>query len=342
MPSTIRDVAKRAGVGLGTVSRVLNGSPQVREDTRQLVLKAIEELDFHPSGIARRLSLGKTLTIAVVAPFFTRSAIVERLRGVEATISGSEYDMVVYNIESPERMQNAFRDLARHMRVDGVLVISLMLAGEDLARFREAGIPVVLIDVPEQGTNGASSIGTGDVQGSQLAVEHLIHLGHEQIAFLGTGHMDHLSSITSRQRFEGYRQAMEQAGLKINQEYVREIEYGRHAARRETGGLLRLPSPPTAIFAVSDTQAIGVLEAAREAELLVPDDLSVVGYNDEAYAEYMNLTTVRAQAFESGQRGVETLFEQLAHPGQPPVHETLKPELVVRSTTGPKKSISAN
>ena len=151
MPSTIRDVAKRAGVGLGTVSRVLNGSPQVSEDTRQLVLKAIEELDFHPSGIARRLSLGKTFTIAVVAPFFTRPAIVERLRGVEATISGSGYDMVVYNIESPERMQNAFRDLARHMRVDGVLVISLMLAGEDLARFREAGIPVVLIDVPVHG-----------------------------------------------------------------------------------------------------------------------------------------------------------------------------------------------
>ena len=130
--------------------------------------------------------------------------------------------------------------------------------------------------------------------------------------------------------------------MTIKQEHVRDTEYGRHAARRETAELLRLPSPPTAIFAVSDTQALGVLEAAREAELHVPDQLSVVGYNDEAYAEYMSLTTVRAQAFESGQRGVETLFEQLANPGQAEVHETLEPELVVRSTTGPKKSISAN
>ncbi len=342
MPSTIRDVAKRAGVGLGTVSRVLNGSPQVSEDTRQLVLQAIEELDFHPSGIARRLSLGKTLTIAVVAPFFTRPAIVERLRGVEAAVSGSEYDMVVYNVETPERMQFALRDLARHKRVDGVLVISLLLAEEDLARFHEAGTPVVLIDVPVKGTNGASSIGTGDVHGSRLAVDHLIQLGHEQIGFLGTGHKDHQISVTSRQRYEGYRQAMEQAGLTIAQEHVCETEYGRHAARRETAELLKHATPPTAIFAVSDTQAIGVLEAAREAGLLVPDQLSIVGYNDEAYAEYMNLTTVRAQAFESGQRGVEILLEQLAHPAQAAVHEALEPELVVRSTTGPRNSIPAN
>jgi len=180
------------------------------------------------------------------------------------------------------------------------------------------------------------------VQGSQLAVDHLIRLGHERIGFLGTGHKDHLSSITNRQRFEGYQQALEQAGLEFNLEYVRETEYGRHAARRETAGLLNLPSPPTAIFAVSDTQAIGALEAARKAELLVPDHLSVVGYNDEAYAEYMNLTTVRAQAFESGQRGVHALLEQLAHPDQPAVHETLEPELIVRGTTGPKNSLSAN
>src|SRR5512135_2356525 len=125
MPATIRDVAKQAGVGLGTVSRVINGSPQVSEATRERVLSAIAALNFVPNPTARRLSLGKTLTIAAIVPWFTRPAEVERLRGVEHTLAESEYDLVLYNVETPEKRDTYFRDVPRSERADGVLIVSL-------------------------------------------------------------------------------------------------------------------------------------------------------------------------------------------------------------------------
>ncbi len=122
---TIRDVAKRAGVGVGTVSRVLNDNPSVSDATRRKVLAAIEELDYTPNPIARRLSLGKTLSIAVVVPFFTRPAFVERLRGVEYALADSEYDLILFNVESTARRDAYFRNVPRRERVDGLLIISL-------------------------------------------------------------------------------------------------------------------------------------------------------------------------------------------------------------------------
>ncbi len=124
-PITIRDVARKAGVGVGTVSRVLNESPSVSEDTRNKVLAAIEALDFAPSPIAQRLSRGKSMTIAVIAPFFTRRSYVERLQGVEHVLSTSGYDLVLYNVESVERRSDCLRSVPRRERVDGMLILSL-------------------------------------------------------------------------------------------------------------------------------------------------------------------------------------------------------------------------
>jgi LacI family transcriptional regulator len=333
MPATIRDVARKAGVGLGTVSRVINGSPQVSEKTRGRVLNAIEELDFQPSRIARRLSLGKTLTIAVVAPFFTRPSITERMRGVEATLSGSEYDMIIYNIETPERKEAAFRELAQRMRVDGLLVLSLDPTEQDLQRFLESGTPLVMIDAHYTSIDGVSCIDTDDVRGGCKAVEHLLQFGHKRIGYIGAGSKAHFQSMAGNLRFTGYRQALEQAGIEFDPDLYGEIEPGKQEARHETTKLLESPNPPTAIFASNDTHAIGVLEAAREAKMSVPYDLSVVGYNDEEYAEYLDLTTVRPKYFESGQRGVEILLHRLADRDRDPVYETLEPELIVRGST---------
>jgi len=333
MPATIRDVARKAGVGLGTVSRVINGSPQVSDTTRKRVLEAIEVLDFHPSRIARRLSLGKTLTIAVVAPFFTRPAITERMRGVEATLSGSEYDMVIYNIETLERKEAAFRELAQRMRVDGVLVISLDPTEAESDRFQESKTPMVMIDAHYTRIDGVSCIDTDDASGSSVAVKHLLQLGHTRIGYIGAGPQTLFQSMAGTLRFAGYREALDEAGIEFDPEIVRECEYGKQEARLETRQLLSLTEPPTAIFASNDSHAIGVLEAAREAGMSVPYDLSVVGYNDEEFAEYLELTTVRPKYFESGQRGVEILLNRLADPDRDPVYETLGPELVVRGST---------
>jgi LacI family transcriptional regulator len=181
MSPTIYDVARHAGVGVGTVSRVLNDSPRVSEATRQKVLAAIEELDYHPSPIAQRLSLRKTFAIGVIAPFVTRPAFVGRLRGVEAALTESEYDLVLYNVETTDKRDACFRELPTSQRFDGLLIIALPPTDEDVAHFHQAGIPVVLIDAHHP---ALSCVVIDDVKGGYMATQHLIELGHTRIAYI--------------------------------------------------------------------------------------------------------------------------------------------------------------
>ncbi|MGD8632628.1 MAG: LacI family DNA-binding transcriptional regulator, partial [Anaerolineales bacterium] len=205
MPATIRDVAKKAGVGLGTVSRVINKSPRVSHATRERVQQAIEALDYRPNPIARRLSWGKTLTIAAIAPFFTRPATVERLRGVELSIAGSEYDLIVFNVETPERRDSTFAEVARRERVDGALIISLPPTREDLQRFEQARLPIVLLDVNNPELNNFNRVIVDDVEGGHKATAHLLELGHARIGYISDAFDDPFFFSASRKRFEGYR-----------------------------------------------------------------------------------------------------------------------------------------
>ena len=333
MSVTIRDVAKKAGVGLGTVSRVLNKSPQVSDGTRQRVLDVIDELDYSPSPIARRLSLGKTHTIAAIIPFFTRPAAVERLRGVANTLAGTEYDLIVFNVETLDSRDVAFNELVRRERVDGVLLISLPLAEADLERFKKSGIPLVIIDVNELSLNGFNQILVDDIAGGRKAVEYLFELGHQRIGYISDPLEDPFHFTASRARFEGYCKAHNDAEIPVMPELHQHGEHGRYEARRLAAEMLSLPERPTAIFAASDTQAIGVMEAARERGFRVPRDLSVIGYDDIELAEHLGLTTIQQLLFESGQKGVELLLAVIADAGRKPTSEILPTELVIRNTS---------
>jgi len=335
MAVTIYDVAKRAGVGIGTVSRVLNNSPQVREKTRQRVLAAIEELNYHPSPIAQRFSLRKTLTIGVIAPFFTRPSFVERLRGVEAAIAESEYDLIVYNVETTAKRDACFREVPASHRVDGLIVISLSPSDEDVARWAEAGVPTVLVDAHHP---ALSRVVVDDVAGGYMATQHLIELGHRRIAYISDPLINPFNFTSSRDRYQGYRRALADYGLPFRPEYHQADEHGRAQARALTRRLLDLDDPPTAIFAASDTQAMGVLEALRERDLTAPDDVAVIGYDDIEVAEYLGLTTIRQPLFETGAKGVELLLEAIDDPERPPVRVELPLTLVVRQTTGGRRS----
>ncbi len=330
MAVTIYDVAKRAGVGIGTVSRVLNGSPQVREETRQRVLAAIEELNYRPSPIAQRLSLRKTLTIAVIAPFFTRPAFVERLRGVEATIAESEYDLIVYNVETTAKRDACFHEVPLSHKVDGVLIISLSPSDEDVARWEAADVPIVLIDAHHP---ALSRVVVNDMAGGYMATQHLIELGHRKIAYISDPLVNPFNFTSSRDRYQGYRQALADHDLPFRPEYHQAGEHGRAQARALAHRLLDLDDPPTAIFAASDTQAMGVLEALRERGLRAPDDVAVIGYDDIEVAEYLGLSTIRQPFFESGVIGVELLLKRIDDPAQPPQRVELPVELVARQTT---------
>lgn len=334
MTATIYDVAKQAGVGIGTVSRVLNESPQVRAETRQRVLVAIDALGYRPSPIAQRLSLRKTLSIGVVAVFFTRPSVVERLRGIEAIIAESEYDLIVYNIETPARRDSCFRSIAAGHRVDGVIVISLSPNDEDVVRWAKAGVPIVLVDNHHPTLN---CVMIDDVAGGYEATKHLVELGHRRIAFVGDPLHTEFDFSSSRDRLAGLRQALADHGIPFPEEYHQAGEHGREPARHLTHRLLSLPNPPSAIFAASDTQALGAMQAAREAGIRVPEDLSVIGYDDVEVAEYLNLTTMHQPLLDSGRLGIELLLRLIEDPEAELICEQLPVYLVQRTTTAPPK-----
>ncbi len=335
MPATIRDVAKKAGVGLGTVSRVLNESPRVSEGTRQRVLDVIDELDYSPSLVARRLSLGKTLTIAAAIPFFTRPSAVGRLQGISNTLADSEYDLIVIDLEAPERHEAYFSKLTRGVHVDGLLLISLAPEREVLEKIVQRGTPLVLIDVNDPSLEGFSRVIVDDVEGGRVATEHLLELGHQRIGYISDSFADRNYFTSSRHRYEGYRLALEDAGLPVREEYCRFGLHGRDEARLLASELLQMEERPTAIFATSDTQAFGVLEAAQSIGLRVPEDLSVIGYDDIEIAQHLGLTTIRQLLFESGIHGVQLLLESIENHQAMPRTIVLSTELVVRKTTAP-------
>jgi LacI family transcriptional regulator len=334
--ATIADVAALAGVGASTVSRVLNDSPRVSEATRARVLEAIEVLDYRPNPLARALSRGRCQTLGVVVPFFTHASAVERLRGVAAALDGSRYDLVLFNVESTVHRDEHFATLTRRDRADGLIVMSLPVPPTSLDRLATSGVPVVLLDAEAP---GLPAVVTDDAAGGRMAAQHLIDLGHERIAFIGDDPANPLGFVAGTSREEGYRRTMADAGLEIPPGYVCHGPHVRDVARHLVGELIGRPDPPTAIFASSDTQALGALEAVRAAGLRVPADVSVVGFDDVEVSGYVGLTTVRQPLFESGSLAA-TLLLGLLDDGEVPsplVHR-LDLDLVVRSTTAPPKT----
>jgi LacI family transcriptional regulator len=334
---TIRDVARQAGVSVATASRALNGKDIVNPQTRDRILTVMEELGFRPSPAARRLSLGRTLTVGVVVSFLTRPQAAERLRGVDAVLTDSEFDLVIYNVESVQKRDHYLGTLAQSQRTDGLLVMSLPPSAEAAAAISRSPVPVVFIDVHTPSVATMPRVVGDDVAGGALAARHLLDLGHTAIAFIGDAVEDPFGFTSSRDREQGLTSELATAGVSIPTAWIGHGAHGRYEARELAHRMLSGERRPTAIFTASDTQALGVIAAAREIGLHVPDDLSVIGYDDIEAADYVGLTTVRQQLFESGRRGAEVLLSEIrARSEQPPVAR-LAPELVVRATTAPPK-----
>ena len=327
--ATIAEVASQAGVGTSTVSRVLNGG-QVSEKAQARVMAAIQDLDYRPSASARSLVRGSTATLALVIPFFTHPSAVERMRGVLAAVDAAGFELVVCNVATPAHRDEYLGRRAPLDRSDGLLITSLAPTDAEVDAFLRARAAVVLLDAHHP---RLPSVSIDDVEGGALATRHLIELGHERIAFVGDRPEPDFGFVASERRRDGYRRALDEAGLPLDPELEREGPHGRLVAHRLTRELLSLDEPPTAIFAASDTQALGVLEAARYEGFDVPRELSVVGFDDIEVAPYVGLTTVHQPLEESGARGIQRLVSALCGDPGEPLGERLQLELVVRSTT---------
>jgi len=330
--TTIARVAQEAGVGVATVSRVINGSTAVSEATRRRVLEVVAELGYEPNATARALSTGRTRAVGVIAPFFTRPSVIERLRGIAPVLAGSGYQLILFDVENSEQRDAAFRSPIG--RVDGLMSISLAPTRSDMARLRSAKVPLVLID---NAHDRLPSVIVDDIEGGRLATQHLLELGHTRVAFAGDTLDEVHGASASHRRCVGYQRAMADAGLPARPEAVKVRPHGEDA-QEILRDLLALPTPPTALFAASDLQALAMVDAARALGLRVPGDLSVVGFDDVELSRYAGLTTVAQPLEVSGTRGAELLLSALEGTDRPEPVQHLPLELVVRGTTAPPGS----
>jgi LacI family transcriptional regulator len=328
--ATIADVARRAGVTKPTVSRVLNNSAPVAHDTRSRVLAAIEELGYQPSVVARGLARGRLHTIAVVVPFVTHPSAVARVQGMVNGFRESDMPVSLYDVERREDLDQHLLALTSHVRPEGAVIVSFRLSPVDLDRLNAANIPTVFLDVDVEGW---PSVVTDDRAGGAMATRHLVELGHSRIGFVGDPEDGEFGFSSSRERRTGYRQALAEQRIEPVPGHERMGPHGREVASELADELLALPQRPTAIFAASDTQAIGVLEAAQRRGLRVPQELSVIGFDDIEAAAHLGLTTVRQPLAASGLEAARQVLDRVQSPHLAAIRHVLPLELVTRRTT---------
>lgn len=326
---TIFDVATESGVSISTISRVINNPEKVNLNTRQRVYEAIDKLGFVPQAEARARALRLKGRIGVITPFFTAPSFVQRLRGIARTLSKENFDLVIYTVDSNNRLQSYLSTLPLTGNLDGLIIMSLPVAEADVRRLVDHQLSTVLIEFPHPLLN---SVEINDVEGGRIATEYLLKKGHHRIAFLGDTDLPEYSLHPVNLRLKGYRQALEAAGIDIPHEFVRLEPYDQERARMVAKELIDMPNPPTALFAATDFQALGVLKAARQLGLKIPEQLAVIGFDDLDMAEYEDLTTIRQHLDESGKIAIEILLSHIADPSRPVQHITLPVTVIERLT----------
>jgi DNA-binding LacI/PurR family transcriptional regulator len=326
---TVYDVAEKAGVSIATVSRVLNTPEKVSEATRARVLAVVDDLHFVPKAEAAARARRGSGRIGVLAPFFTFPSFVERLAGVAGALANRPYELAIYNVDSSSRRDSYLASLAVMRRVDGLIVMALPFDQATTDRLIAHGMDAVAVEFSQE---PFSSIRIDDRAGGRMAAEYLFEQGHRRIGFVGDAGLPDYAIHTSDWRLEGFRQALAEAGAPVPDQLVAVAPHSLDNARLCAHALLLLPKPPTAIFAASDYQALGVLKAARERGLSVPRELAVIGFDDLEMAGYIGLTTIRQPLGESGRVAVDLLLARLADPSRPAQRIRLPLALMSRET----------
>lgn len=328
---TIQDVARAAGVGVTTVSRVLNDKDDVSPETYRKVREVIAELGYTSSLAARSLRSHRTGVIGLIMPELEDSFCIQVIKGINQAIIAFDYDLLAYTSGSSKRPSKAEREQHYVSLLNGSITDGVILVTPAATRFATTA-PVVAVD-PNHDCGGCISVIATNHAGAVSAMEYLISLGHARIGFI-TGRADLLSS---EQRLAGYRAALEQAGLPLDPNLVATGDFTRAAGYECTKRLLSLAQPPTAIFAANDQSAFGAIDAARELGRRVPDDLSVIGFDNIPEATYCNppLTTIDQFIDRMGYAATELLVRLIR--GQPSAESVceMPTELVIRGSCRP-------
>jgi len=330
---TLEEIARLAGVSRSTVSRVVNNDPKVNAVTRQRILDVIKSINFQPNAAARSLAGGKTRILGLVIPrgvaaIFTDPYFPLLVQGVSSACNAHDYSVMLW-LDEPDYERRTVRKILNNELLDGVILASTFLEDPLLDALAEKKLPFVLIGRHPSYLN-ASYIDVDNVNGAFQIVSHLIRLGYRRIAAI-TGQA---SMVVTMDRLEGYKSALKGAGLAVDHDLIVESDFS------EDGGYLSMqrliPRHPDAVFAASDALAAGALRALRDARLRVPDDISVVGFDDMPFAAHTDppLTTVRQPINRVGSLAVETLIDLVENPDTPPRRIIFPTELVIRNSCG--------
>jgi DNA-binding LacI/PurR family transcriptional regulator len=307
---SIDEVARYAGVSTATVSRALSGRGHVSDTTRARVESAAKTLGYVVSSSASSLASGRTRNIGVLVPFLDRWFFSTVLSGTASALMRRGYDITLYNLTAdPEQRRNVFETFLRRQRVDGVIAISIELGDEEIERLRELDLPVIAIGGPNP---RLPTLTVDDLAVARLATEHLVTLGHRDIAHIGASPEFDIDFHIPTHRRQGFEQALADAGIPARPSLYEPADFTIEGGFRAAKQLLGRPGErPTAIFAASDEMAIGALLAARELGYRVPEDLSVVGIDGHELGEFFRLTTVDQFPLGQGERAADAILDEL-------------------------------
>ena len=326
---TIKDIARVAGVSVATVSRALRDLPYVAPDTRRRVAAVAAELEYEIHPQASRLASGRTGTVGLVAPQFGTWFPSRALGGISSVFSEAGYDLLVSMMATPQDRLRFLRDARSFcLRVDGIVLIDTFASAEGSSNDLFADLPVVAVN---ERLEGASSITIDNRLAARRAVEHLMELGHERISLVGGRQVEDFATPVPEQRRLGYQDALLAAGLPVEPEMLVSVDWSAAGGAAALCALLDGPNPPTAVFCMSDEMAFGVMRAAMKRGLVVPDGLSVIGFDDHDLSETLGLTTMRQAVDQMGVRAAATMLWMID--GEPATDITWDVPLMVRETT---------
>jgi LacI family transcriptional regulator len=335
--TSIRELAKLSGVSVATVSRVFNDYADVSPKTREKVLRLAEELDYTPTAAARTLVMQRSYVVGVVLstgadhpdlqhPFFQEVLVALRHR-----LGQGGFDLLLLATEPEDGARSYLRRCRAH-QVDGVVLMGVGENDPDVRKLARSSIPCIAVDLDLVGRR-AGYVVSDNHAGAAQAVRHLHSLGHSRIATI-TGMMTTKAGVD---RLVGFRNELERLNLPYRDDYIQEGDFYVETGYDGTRALLALPEPPTAVFAASDLMAVGALRAAAEAGYSVPDDLSIVGFDDIQLARLLQpaLTTIRQDKTGLGTAAADAVIRMIEGDGAAPPVVTLPVDLVVRASTGP-------
>ncbi|HGS4616050.1 TPA: substrate-binding domain-containing protein [Vibrio cholerae] len=328
--ATMKDIARLAGVSTSTVSHVINKSRFVSDEIAERVNNAAQQLNYAPSALARSLKMNRTKTIGMLVTTSTNPFFGEVVKGVERSCYHQGYNLILCNTEGDNQRMKASINTLLQKRVDGLLLMCSTLEGERLDVFdRYPDIPIVVMDWGPI-LFASDKIQDNSLQGGYMAAKHLIESGHKEIGCITGPLIRHQAQM----RYEGYKRALAEAEIAMNPDWIVESDFECEGGYQAFEKLYERGKLPSALFVSNDMMAMGVIQAASQRGLRVPDDLSLIGYDDVHIAKFMTpaLTTIHQPKYRLGKAAVDTLLYRLENPDTTAQVVQLEPTLVVRNS----------